>query len=408
MDNLLYGVFPYVALTLATVGGMYRYYANRFSYSSLSSQFLENRTLFWGSVPWHYGIVLVLLDYSHLTGALFPDFWTSALRGPTPLFVTEWIGTSLGFLALFGIVLLVLRRLVDMKLRRATSVMDWILLAALIIQVTAGVFMALFYRWGSLWYLDTAVPWLRSIGRLSPDFSTISPLPWIVKFHIFNAFIIFLLFPFTRLVHVFTFPITYLWRPYQVVAWNRACAFAEGGSAAGGGEGPISLGSETTRRGFLKQATVLMSALVAAALAVPLIGGIIGPSFRSKKPGWTKVGDISSLPVGQPTDMKFPYETEDAYLRETVTHNVWVIKHSPSEITVFSPICPHLGCHYSWYPETKEFACPCHGSIYSIDGKVLGGPAPRPLDTLPWKSENEALFVQWEQFKVGIPQKVRI
>ncbi len=163
-----------------------------------------------------------------------------------------------------------------------------------------------------------------------------------------------------------------------------------------------------TRRQFLKRMTGLMSGLVTATLTVPLVGGIVGPSFRMKKPGWANVGDIGSLAIGQPTSMKFPFKTEDAYLRETVLHEIWVIKHSPSEVTVFSPICPHLGCHYNWHAETSEFACPCHGSIYSITGEVLGGPAPRPLDTLPWKLEKEVLSVQWEQFKVGTPDKIRV
>src|SRR5512136_242870 len=166
--------------------------------------------------------------------------------------------------------------------------------------------------------------------------------------------------------------------------WNRTCAFASGGPVSGGGA-PVAPQPESTRRGFLKLITSLMIGLVAAVLAVPLIGGIIGPSFRLKKSRWAGVGDISSLPLEQPTNMKFPYKTEDAYIRETVTHDVWVIKHSASEVTVFSPICPHLGCHYNWDPSKHDFICPCHGSIYSITGKVLGGPAPRPLDTLPWK-----------------------
>ncbi len=162
------------------------------------------------------------------------------------------------------------------------------------------------------------------------------------------------------------------------------------------------------RRRFLKRAIGLMSALVAATLTVPLVGGIVGPSFRRKKPTWAVVGDISSLVVGRPTRMKFPLKAEDAYLRQTVIHEVWVTRHGPSEVTVFSPVCPHLGCHYNWHPETSEFVCPCHGSIYSIDGKVLGGPAPRPLDTLPSKLEKDVLSVQWGQFEVGVPKKVRI
>ncbi len=163
----------------------------------------------------------------------------------------------------------------------------------------------------------------------------------------------------------------------------------------------------TSRRGFLKRMVAILSALVAAAMAVPLVGAIIGPSFRIKKPQWVKVGEISSLVVGQPVNLRFPYKTEDAYVRETITHNVWVIKHSSSEVTVFSPICPHLGCHYDWHPEENEFICPCHGSVYAVTGKVLGGPAPRPLDTLPWKLEKDQLLVEWETFKVGIPQKIR-
>lgn len=201
------------------------------------------------------------------------------------------------------------------------------------------------------------------------------------------------------------FPFIDLRRPYQRMIGRDPLGSAGGLDA----QDSSSQGQrETTRRGFLKLMTGLMSALVAVALGVPLIGTIIGPSFRMKKPQWAKVGDISLLSLEQPTNMKFPFKTEDAYLRETVIHEVWVIKHSPSEITVFSPICPHLGCRYSWHPETQEFACPCHGSIYSIAGKVLGGPAPRSLDTLPMKLEKGELFVEWEMFKVGIPQKTRV
>lgn len=163
----------------------------------------------------------------------------------------------------------------------------------------------------------------------------------------------------------------------------------------------------STRRNFLKFLIGAFSALVVLALGIPLIGAIIGSSFRSKKPQWVKAGSIASLPVDQPVNLRFAFETEDAYLRETIIHDVWVIKHSSSEMTVFSPTCPHLGCHYDWHPDEGEFICPCHGSVYSMTGKVLGGPAPRPLDALSWKLEGGALFVKWETFKVGIPQKVQ-
>lgn len=170
---------------------------------------------------------------------------------------------------------------------------------------------------------------------------------------------------------------------------------------------PVAPPSAPARRRFLKLMIGVLSVLVTLALAAPLIGTIIGSSFRTKKLKWVRVGSITSLALDQPAILKFPYKREDAYLRETVIHSVWVIRHS-SESTVFSPICPHLGCHYDWHPGQKEFICPCHGSAFSTYGKVLGGPAPRPLDTLPNKIENGILYVQWEQFRVGVPEKMSV
>jgi len=218
-DFILFGAFPYVAFITAVVMGVYRYFYDRFSYSSLSSQFLENRQLFWGSIPWHYGIVIILL--THLFAILFPIVWASLVGDLVRLYVVEVTGLVLGFLSIVGLVLLIVRRIVRPRLLVITSVMDWVLLAALLFQVITGVYIALIYRWGSVWYLQTAVPWLWSLIKLNPQVDYIMPLPLIVKLHMFNAFVIIALFPFTRLVHIFTIPIAYLWRPYQVAIWNR-------------------------------------------------------------------------------------------------------------------------------------------------------------------------------------------
>ncbi len=212
-------IFPYIACVLAVGVGLYRYYTNRFSYSSMSSQFLENRALFWGSVPWHYGIVLILI--AHVLAFVIPDFWAFLHRDPLRMIIIELTGGALGLLAFLGILVLVVRRMIDAKTRVATTVMDWILLIDLLVQVAAGVSIALFYRWGSLWYVYTATPWIVSLATLSPRIDFVTPLPWVVQFHMVNAFVLIGLFPFTRLVHIFTVPISYLWRPYQVSLWNR-------------------------------------------------------------------------------------------------------------------------------------------------------------------------------------------
>ncbi len=221
MDTFLFVVFPYIAVTLAVVGGVYRYRTNhRFSYSSLSSQLLENRKLFWGSVPWHYGITLILL--AHLFAALFPGAAAILLGGRIRLAVLEITGMSLGLYALFGLSMLIIRRLPTYSAARmVTSPMDGILLAVLLAQVATGVGVAIFNRWGALWYLKTAVPWFWSLALLQPNMSTVAALPPLAKFHMCWGFVVILLFPFSRLVHLVMLPVYYLWRPYQVVIWNR-------------------------------------------------------------------------------------------------------------------------------------------------------------------------------------------
>lgn len=218
-EVIYFVVFPYVAVIVAVVVGLYRYFTDRFSYSSISSQFLENRALFWGSVPWHYGIVLILL--MHVSEAALPNFFgafnRSSFLGP----VLKISGLAFAVFTLSGLIILIIRRILNSRIRAVTSIMDWVLIVDLLLQVAAGVYIALFYRWGAVWYIYTASPWLCSLVTIAPKFDFITPLPWIVRFHAVNAFIVIALFPFTRLVHIFTVPISYLWRPYQVAIWNR-------------------------------------------------------------------------------------------------------------------------------------------------------------------------------------------
>jgi len=218
-DTVLFIAFPYAAVMIAILMGLYRYYRDRFTYSSLSSQFLENRTLFWGSVPWHYGIIVLLT--AHLLPLIFPRVWGDLLSSQVRLYILEVTGLALALMTFVGMALLIVRRVLNPRVIAVTSIMDWFLLATLLFQVGLGFWIALVYRWGSGWYLHTAVPWLHSLFVFAPQIQYVTALPWLVKLHMLAGFFIILLFPFTRLVHVFTFPITYLWRPIQVVIWNR-------------------------------------------------------------------------------------------------------------------------------------------------------------------------------------------
>ncbi|MBI4247695.1 MAG: respiratory nitrate reductase subunit gamma [Candidatus Rokubacteria bacterium] len=218
-DVVLFAVFPYLAVALAVLVGLLRYAGDRFTFSSLSSQFLESRALFWGSVSWHYAILVVLL--AHLLPLVFPASWAALIAEPARLYVLEVIGLALGLLALIGLVVLFARRLGDSRARIVTSLGDWILLAVLLAQVVLGFWVALVYRWGSDWYVHTAVPWLLSLVTLAPRVEYVTALPWVVKLHMLGGFVLLAIFPFTRLVHVVVPPVSYLWRPWQVVIWNR-------------------------------------------------------------------------------------------------------------------------------------------------------------------------------------------
>ena len=174
-DTILFAAFPYVAIVVAIWGGVYRYRHDRFSYSTLSSQLLENRSLFWGSVPWHYGIVVVLL--AHLIGFLIPGMWASLTATPAALYTVEMIGFAFGLAALIGLCVLIVRRFTTERILAVTSPMDGVLLLALLVQVALGFYVSLAYRWGADWYIDTAVPWLISLVSLNPQTQYVSSLP---------------------------------------------------------------------------------------------------------------------------------------------------------------------------------------------------------------------------------------
>ncbi len=220
MYMFLFGTMPYVLVAIAVVGVFWRFNYNRFSWSSQSSEFLENKVLFFGSFPWHYGIILILLG--HIIGLIIPGgllWWNSV---PVRLYILELTGLSLGFLAFFGLLALIYRRLTNVRVKALTNSWDVIILIILLIQVITGLGNSIFFRWGSNWYAASAVPWMWSLFSFNPDTTYVASLPLNTKVHIFNALIFIAFIPFSRLAHFVTInPIKYLSRPYQVVRWYR-------------------------------------------------------------------------------------------------------------------------------------------------------------------------------------------
>jgi len=219
LDVALFSVLPYVALFTFLLVTIERYRGQAFTYSSLSSQFLENQQHFYGLVPFHYGILTVLTG--HVVAFFLPAgllWWNDH---PARLYVLEAAGLIFGLLTLVGLLAIATRRLNVPRIREVTSVTDWIVLGLLLMQVASGVYVALVYPWGSSWFAAIVAPYLWSLLELAPNLGAIAPLPLAVKLHITNAYLLILFFPFTRLVHVLVVPNPYLWRRPQVVRWYR-------------------------------------------------------------------------------------------------------------------------------------------------------------------------------------------
>ncbi|RLA64650.1 MAG: respiratory nitrate reductase subunit gamma [Epsilonproteobacteria bacterium] len=218
LNLFLFVILPYVAIILELVVSIYRYYNNSYKFSSLSSEFLESDQLFWGSVPFHYGIITILLG--HVIGFLFPSHVLAFGAVPVRLLIIEVTALIFGLLALFGLIMLVKRRMTDPRVQVVSTKMDFFILILLLLQVASGVGTAVMYRWGMNWYAISMVPYLKSLVFFKPDMSYVASMPWMVKFHIVNAFLIIAVLPFTRLLHFLVLPVHYLWRSWQVVIWN--------------------------------------------------------------------------------------------------------------------------------------------------------------------------------------------
>ena len=217
LNNFLFIAFPYMAVGIFVVGCIYRYKVTSFKYSSLSSQFLEGKKLFWGSMPFHWGLVVVFTI--HLLTFLMPETILSWNSAPARLFALEITGFLFGLGILFGLTVLYIRRATNDRLRAVSNRVDMLLELVLLVQVVLGLIIAGSYRWGSSWFASDLSPYLWSLVKLNPETSAVVAMPGVVKTHIILAFVILLIFPFTRLVHMLVAPFHYIGRPYQQVIW---------------------------------------------------------------------------------------------------------------------------------------------------------------------------------------------
>ena len=150
---------------------------------------------------------------------------------------------------------------------------------------------------------------------------------------------------------------------------------------------------ETTRRGLFLSITYGLWGIISLALGIPAFVYLLFPPKVRNKSEWVAAGDVSKLAIGEPVEMVFRANRVDGWTVTSEKETAWVVKLSDQNIVAFGPQCTHLGCAYHWEEGKREFLCPCHSSVFSVDGKVVSGPAPRALDRYEAKIQNGKLLV---------------
>ena len=224
MNQFFFGIYPYIALAVLAIGSIARYDRDPFTWKSSSSQLLRRKQLMVGSVLFHVGVLVIF--FGHLFGLLIPIQIYEAF-GVTPETKTVLAATAggiAGIIAIIGALMLAHRRLVDPRVRATSSFWDTAIILLLIAQLTLGL-ISVPVSLASIEEGEVVkfMAWAFGIFTFDPKAASyIEYVPLIFKLHIFLGLTIFLIFPFTRLVHMLSAPIRFIWRPgYQIVRSRR-------------------------------------------------------------------------------------------------------------------------------------------------------------------------------------------
>ncbi|MDI3417004.1 respiratory nitrate reductase subunit gamma [Streptomyces luteolus] len=219
MDLILWGVLPYASVVLLVAGLVWRARHDRFGWTTHSSQVHESRLLRIGSPLFHFGMAFVVLG--HVVGLLIPKSWTDAVGvdDHTYHLLAVSTGAVAGVAAAVGIGILVHRRLTVRAVRRATLRSDHLMYTVLLGAMALGILATVLNSAGAMGdynYRDGVSLWFRSLFTLQPDYALMGRAPLAFQLHVLFGLALFTLIPYSRLVHMVSAPLTYLFRPYVV------------------------------------------------------------------------------------------------------------------------------------------------------------------------------------------------
>jgi len=219
LDIILWAVLPYVTIAILVAGTVWRYRYDQFGWTTRSSQLYESRLLRIGSPLFHFGILVVLIG--HIIGLVIPASWTEAAGVSEHAYHAQalTLGGIAGIATLVGVAILIYRRRTTGPVFMATTKNDKTMYVVLVAAIVAGLVTTLLGT-GAVGaeqnYRETVSPWFRSIFILQPDVDSMKEASAAFKVHTLIGMLLFAVWPFTRLVHAFTAPVGYLFRPYIV------------------------------------------------------------------------------------------------------------------------------------------------------------------------------------------------
>ncbi|TWF75139.1 nitrate reductase gamma subunit [Pseudonocardia hierapolitana] len=218
LDVLLWGVLPYVTIVILVLGTIWRYRYDKFGWTTRSSELYESRLLRIGSPLFHFGILVVIIG--HVIGLLIPKTWTDAAGLSQGAYHVQalLLGGIAGFCTLVGVGILVYRRRTTGPVFMATTKNDKAMYVVLVAAIVVGLATTLLGAAGGEEhnYRLSVAPWFRSLFVLQPDIEAMAHSGLAFQLHTLIGMLLFAIWPFTRLVHAFTAPIQYLFRPYIV------------------------------------------------------------------------------------------------------------------------------------------------------------------------------------------------
>jgi len=226
-------ILPYLALVTFVIGHIWRYRYDQFGWTSRSTQLQERRMLKWGSPVFHYGTFAAI--GGHVIGILIPERWTADLGIPETAY--RWFSAAAGTLAavlvIGGVAVLAARRLFVVRVRATTSAVDWVALILLAIVIVLGIAetVGVGLLGGGYDYRQSVALWFRGLFDGNPDVVAITHAPLIYQVHATAAWAVLAVWPFSRLVHAWSYPVWYLWRPYVVYRSRLAARPNEPGTS---------------------------------------------------------------------------------------------------------------------------------------------------------------------------------